>query len=206
MTNRLLIIALVAALLGSANAQSFVTARVTGVQFQQGGLYDQTVASVTGSADQRIRITRIGIGGDADSQSGDALFRIVSQNGTTDFQYVAGQGDVNTGMSWYGVGTINHRLTGTPIYDGSARGFSVLDVDYLLEAGEGFNLNFRGTRDWDGRYTRDTDPLGNSFDDSAVASSIRGWVQYEMMPVPEPSLLLGLGLFVPAFLRRRRRQ
>jgi len=196
----------VTALSAHGFSQSFVSARVTGTQFLQGELYDTTVATVSGIAGQRLRINAIAIGGDADINSGDALFHVRSGSGATDFQFVAGQGGINTGMAWSGVGSIAHRLAATPDGAGSARGFSLLAVDYVLEEGEGFDLRFRGTRDWDGRYTMDIDPLGNLVDDSAVASSIRGWVQYEVMPVPEPLTLIGLAFLAPAIRRRRARQ
>ena len=56
--------------------------------------------------------------------------------------------------------------------------------------------------DWDGRYTSDTDLLGNVFSDTSYPSSVRAWVQFDIVkaapkqPIPEPSsiaiMLLGL--------------
>lgn len=172
-----------------------------GVSFHQGELYDTAVASIEGRTGERILITRLGIGGDADESSGDALFRLHSTGLSTNFHFAGGQG---AGMQWNAVGSIAHRLDPTPNVDASGRGFSLIDVAYLLEEGEGFTLNFRGTKDWDGRYTYATDPLGNFIDDSTVGSSIRGWVEYQIVPVPEPATLAILAPLALLKLRRKR--
>ncbi len=199
-TKRTLCFAVLVSCSVAGYSQHFVSARMDGVNFHQGELYDTAVATIEGRAGERILITRLGIGGDADADSGDALFRLHSTHATANFHFAGGQG---AGMQWGSVGEIAHRLDPTPNVDASGRGFSLLDVSYLLKEGEGFTLNFRGTKDWDGRYTYAADPLGNFFDDSSVGSSLRGWIEFQVVPVPEP---MTLAVLAPLALWRARRK
>jgi hypothetical protein len=151
--------------------------------------------TIPGVAGQSIEISFLGIGGDADAGSGDSLFRALG--GGLDFTWVAGQGTT----------AATHRLSPTAIVVGpttSARGFSFLPVNYLAAPGASVDVIWLLHNDFDGRYAFGTDLLGTSFNDSAIPSSVRPWLQYEYVqdaPVPEPtsivlvtSGLVGLGV------------
>ena len=158
-----------------------------------------TLGSIDGLAGQSIRIVRLGIGGDADSTSGDAGFRL--RGGGLDVSWTAGQT----------ADSAAHDLGATPALAGSARGFTyspVLDLTAL--DGASLTITWDYHYDFDGRYTAATDLLGNSFDDSNLASSVRPWIQFERLnntrELPEPMsvAMLGLGMMALAYTRRRR--
>ncbi len=152
-------------------------------------------STLTGfSSGDQIRITRLGIAGDADASSGPAAFGIVGDAGTPRVTFSAGQP--------IQVPTVDYFLGVTPATNSSGgRGFTYADVDILLAVDEGFTLDFLYQYDPDGRYAFGTDLLGNSFDDFAefgVTSTVRGWVQFEIVsssvPAPATILILVLGL------------
>ncbi|WP_206080349.1 VPLPA-CTERM sorting domain-containing protein [Pacificoceanicola onchidii] len=156
------------------------------------------------SAGDQLLITMLGIAGDSRATSGDNRFRLTSSGTTADFTWVAGQQST----------AADYRLAPTPepgALGFPSTGFTYQSVSYLLAPGEGFNVFWDYHHDYDGRYAGATDILGNAFDDSAFPSSIRAWVQFEIVeaaavPVPAalPLLLAGLGGLGLATRRRRR--
>ncbi len=84
------------------------------------------VGTITSNPGETISITKLGIGGDADSTSGDAMFRLVG--GGLDFTWVAGQFSTPA----------DFRLAPTTITAGptiSARSISYADVSLSATAG-----------------------------------------------------------------------
>ena len=160
------------------------------------------VGTIAGMPGQSVQISFIGIGGDADAGSGDTVFQALG--GGLNFTWAAGQ--MTTPAT--------HRLSPTPPAVGapttSGRGFSFLPVSYVAAPGASVDIHWLSHFDFDGRYTFGTDLLGNSYNDSAIISSVRPWLQYEYVAdvsaIPEPMsiVLVGTGL-AGMTLRRHRR-
>tara|TARA_R110002110_G_C13363539_1_gene709638 strand:- start:312 stop:992 length:681 start_codon:yes stop_codon:yes gene_type:complete len=153
------------------------------------------------SSGDQIHISRIAIAGDSRATSGDNRFRLVSGGGGTDFTWVAGQQSTPA----------DYRLAPTPepgTVPGNSTGFSYFSVDYTLNADEIFTVSWDYHVDYDGRFAGATDILGNAFNDSAFPSSIRAWVQFDVVSgaVPEPASLVPfvLGIVALGYARRKR--
>lgn len=123
------------------------------------------------------------------------MWRVHSDSSAINFKFGAGQGNF--------IGTLDHRLAPTTGTNG--RGFSSAVVNYLLPVGEGFTLRFFRSNDWDGLYTVGNDPLGNAYNDVTFQSSVRGFVEWSVVPEPGTMALLGLGALA-AFRRLRQRR
>ena len=151
-----------------------------------------SVGAIPGVAGSRIHVLELGIGGDADAESGPALFSALG--GGLDFSWSAGKGPV--GASY----TLSP-TTGTL----SARGFSYLPVSLWAEPDAPLKIQWQGTRDNDLLYTYGNDSQGTFFDDSLFPGSMRVWLRYEIVAVPEPSAVcLVMGL-LPFMLTRSRK-
>lgn len=151
----------------------------------------------------QLRISKIGLAGDAARHSGPGGFAITPDANSARFTFGAGQ---NLAI---GQGAFDHFLGTTPQVSGRAHGFVYEDLDILLDVNEGFSLDFIYQYDRDGFYALGTDVLGNNFDDSAFSSTVRGWVQFEVVSgssVPGPAsasiLVLGLGLLARRLMAR----
>lgn len=155
------------------------------------------------SAGDQIHISRIGMAGDSRASSGDNRFRLVSGSGGTDFTWVAGQQSTPA----------DYRLAPTPepgTVSGSSTGFTYAVVDYTLNADEIFTVSWDHHFDYDGRFAGATDILGNAFNDSAFPSSIRAWVQFDVVTggaaaVAEPGLIAFFVLALTMFGALRRK-
>lgn len=156
------------------------------------------VGVIPGRANMQVRIMRLGIGGDADQSSGKQAFQAIGAG--LSFTWGAGQ-EVNPPFP------LDYVLSPTT-QTGSPNGRSLSyssPLDLRGMAGQSISIKWRGTADWDGRFTQDTDILGNAFDDAPYYSSARAWVQYDYLPVPEPGSLAGLALISLVFGRRYRK-
>ncbi len=159
------------------------------------------LSGIPGEAGAGIRIVRLGIGGDADVSSGDMGFRLVG--GGLDFTWTAGQ---TATPATYDLGFTPLATSGDLAF---ARGFAYsAELDLLALEGASLQVSWIHSMDFDGKYTRATDVLGNTFDDAAFNSSARPWIQFEYVSaIPEPQsyalLLAGLGLL--GFAARRRK-
>lgn len=187
------------ALCAGAAAQPLVfTAAVTSVD---GTGFDKhkLLGTIEGRAGYQVSILRIGVGGDADANSGKQAFQAVG--GGMDFVWAAGQ-EVNPSFG------MDYVLNPTWQTTGNGRSLSYLSIagEQMASAGASVDIVWRGTADWDGWYTLDTDPLGNVIDDSQLRASARGWVEYEYTPVPEPTVLVALAASCGALAARRRRK
>jgi cysteine-rich repeat protein len=126
------------------------------------------LATIPARAGRRIRVTKIGMCGDADTGSGAA--RMVATDGTSSWSWVAGQNTLALPATY--------TLTPTPATGaGSERGFTYMAVDHLLEVGASVTISLDAHNDWDGRYCQDTDEDGVAYGPDA-ASSLRAWVKY----------------------------
>ncbi|MFY9235123.1 MAG: PEP-CTERM sorting domain-containing protein [Fimbriimonadaceae bacterium] len=191
----LLFASLCATSLGQALVFSAPVRSTDGVGFDEQLL----LGTIEGRANERISILRIAIGGDADANSGKQAFQAVG--GGIDFVWAAGQ-QVNPPFS------LDYVLDPTVQTTGDGRTLSHLGIagEQIAAAGASVDIIWRGTADWDGRWTLDTDPLGSLIDDSALRASARAWVQYEYEPVPEPASIAAFALGLGALMRRRRRR
>ncbi|NUM36006.1 MAG: PEP-CTERM sorting domain-containing protein [Candidatus Brocadiae bacterium] len=140
---------------------------------------------ISGMSGYKIQITKIGIGGDSSPASGDNIFSATSSSSNFSFSWVAGQ---QTNSATY-------RLAGTTVVSGAGYGFTYRDVDYTSNINDSVTIKWDYHYDWDGLYAYGTDILGNSYSDPA--SSVRVWVLYEYIAVPEPAslMMLVLGCF-----------
>jgi hypothetical protein len=160
------------------------------------------LGTIQGQAGYRIKIDRIGIGGDADAASGKQAFRAIG--GGLNFVFAAGQNQ-NPPFA------MDYVLAPTSQTSGAhGRSLSLMWLnDVLAQPGESVELRWLGTADWDGHYTVDTDPMGTNIDDSRLLASARAWVQYSYVPVPEPcgigAVIVGLSVIGRRRLIRRRR-
>jgi hypothetical protein len=198
-TMNIKIIALASTVLAvsGAHAEMF-TARATSVD-GVGFTHNLLLGQIDGLAGHKIVIQTLGLGGDADVASGKQVFSAVGAG--LNFTWGAGQ-EQNPPFQ------LNYVLDPTPQTSVNGRGFSYLNVDSQLTTpgvGQAVSIYWRGTADWDGRYTQDTDILGNVFNDSAVPASARAWIQYQYQPVPEPCALAGIAVGIAGLIRRRRR-
>ncbi|NUM34380.1 MAG: PEP-CTERM sorting domain-containing protein [Candidatus Brocadiae bacterium] len=170
--------------INSGNGQYVYTGLVgAGSSTQATGTVGQVsvlVGTLNLLAGQQIRITKIGIGGDSKVDSGDNRFRLVGSG--LDFTWVSGQQAV----------AATYRLAGTP-YTGQQSRFTFYNVDITSNTGGSLSLYWDYHYDYDSVYLVDTDPLGNAFNDSAYLSSIRPWIQFEYVNVPEPSSMILMG-------------
>ena len=139
----------------------------------------------------QIHITKVGIGGDSSAGSGDNIFSALSSSSNFNFSWVAGQQS----------NAATYRLAGTTVVSGAGYGFTYRDVDYTSNINDSVTIKWDYHYDWDGLYAYGTDILGNSYSDPA--SSVRVWVLYEYIAVPEPASLMMLlfGCFALIFKR-----
>ena len=120
-----------------------------------------TIPAVDGKS---IRITRVGICGDADSSSGPKQFTI--GGGGLGFSWEAGQWQYNS----------NHYLGHTDP-SGGGNGFVFSDVNYVAASGNALDVQYTYNGDWDGAGGCDaSDGEGNMYIDPGT--SVRVWVQY----------------------------
>lgn len=163
--------------------------------------YDKNLmlGTLAGHANERISITRIGIGGDADKNSGKQVFQAVG--GGLSFIWAAGQ-DVSPPFD------MDYVLAPTTTTQGYGRSLSLQSIagQQIAMPGQSVDIVWRGTADWDGWYTYDTDPFGTLFDDHRYRGSARVWVEYSYMPVPEPAAIAGLGIGLLTLGRRLRKK
>jgi hypothetical protein len=140
------------------------------------GGYNQEVlklGTIPALAGLKIKITRVGLCGDADASSGPKRFAI--QGGGLDFSWAAGQ-TTCTATHWLGYTT--------PTQDPN-RGFVYATVSYTAQVNQPLDLYITNNQDWDGHHCQDTDAYGTSFNDSGVGGSccsVRGWVEYQYVP------------------------
>jgi hypothetical protein len=123
-----------------------------------------------------IHIVELGIGGDADAQSGPVTFSALSDG--MDFSWSAGQ--ASSGATYALGATPEVGLFG-------ARGFVYSQISEWAGAGAAVEIRWHGNIDPDGYRTYGSDKLGNFYDDPGDSS--RAWLRYELVPVPEPSTL-----------------
>lgn len=170
------------------------------VSTRDGTGYDKNLllGALAGRSNMRINIVRIGIGGDADANSGKQVFQAIG--GGLDFVWAAGQ-DVNPPFD------MDYVLAPTTLTQGYGRSLSLLSItgQQLAMPGQSVDVVWRGTADWDGWYTYDTDPFGTILDDQRYRGSARAWMQYQYLPVPEPAALACLAVGLVTLRRRAKR-
>lgn len=136
------------------------------------------LATIPALPGQSIRIIRVGIGGDAEANSGPQAFQIVGAG--LNFTWGAGQA-LSPQVP------LDYTLAPTVVQGGSpsnGRGFTYSpDLNQVGAAGQPVQIRWRGTSDWDTNFTWGTDSQGIVFDDSGVdvCCSARAWVLYEIV-------------------------
>ena len=124
----------------------------------------QNMGSIQGFPGLQVVISKLGICGDSDPNSGPNTFQ--ASGGGVNFTWAAGSS--NPGST--------HFLGACPNV-GASKGFVYQTVNYTAAAGQSVNLSWTQHSDWDGHRCTATDSEGNAYNDPA-SSSLRAWVLY----------------------------
>jgi hypothetical protein len=134
-----------------------------------------TAGQIPGIPGQRIHILEVGIGGDADVNSGPSRWR--AHGPGVDFSWRAGQNITCQ--------SADYNLAPTPPTIGGGRGFSYMPVNYVADDGATITVDLTNQCDVDGPYTDATDSQGNYYNDAGAGlASVRVWVLYEYVSSP----------------------
>ena len=123
-----------------------------------------TIPAIPG---KKIAISKVGICGDADADSGPKGFH--ATGGGVDFTWAAGQSQPNS-TYWLG----HCGKTG----DDPKNAFVYASVSHQASPGSEVSIYINHNSDWDGNHCYDHDSKGNWYDDSNNNVSVRAWVLY----------------------------
>lgn len=128
-----------------------------------------TLSTISVGGTERVRVTRVAIGGDAYSMSGS--HRFVVTDGVSPFEFYAAPADEVPGALNLGI------PPGTP----PGLGYAVADVDWLFVEGSSVLIRIESGTVFDGDYTLGIAPDGTSIDDSGFPSTLRVYVEWEVV-------------------------